>query len=262
MAKKATVSLILCLLLVIGCGKEIFHGLNEQQANSMILLLKMNGIEGIKYIEKSARGDSWTIQVPSAQETQALMLVHQHHLPRKTHHGFEEIYQEKSLIPSSSEEKARYLDALCEEIAETLEIADEILQARVHLAIPDKEKFRFNEKNDKNPTASVLIKTKNESTNTIDNDRIRMLVSNSVTDLTPDNVEIIKIFSTSDTSSIKFPNRRFDDRRNLYKSIVVVALSMAIILGIFVIVLLRKIKRFNHQKTAVVKSGSNHGKID
>jgi type III secretion protein J len=76
---------------------------------------------------------TFTVRVPRGEGARALDLLRAAGLPRDRRRGFAETYGQPSLIPTASEERARYLDALAGEIERTLEAVDGVVGARVHL---------------------------------------------------------------------------------------------------------------------------------
>ncbi len=91
---------------------------------------------------KSAGGGEkplWTISVPKSDAIRAWRLMKSQDLPRAAEKGFADTFGTNSLIPTATEEKALYLDALCNELQKTIETIDGVVKARVHLVLPEAE---------------------------------------------------------------------------------------------------------------------------
>src|SRR6185503_8138973 len=79
------------------------------------------------------QASGYSLRVARGEAARALEILRVQGLPRERRHGFAEVYGQPSLIPTSSEERARYLAATAGEIERTLETVDGIVGARVHL---------------------------------------------------------------------------------------------------------------------------------
>ena len=90
----------------------------------------------------------------------ALDLLRSLGLPRDRRHGFAEVYGQPSLIPTPSEERARYLEALGGEIERTLETADGVVSARVHLVLEETDPLAVEAKPRTAARAAVLLKVR------------------------------------------------------------------------------------------------------
>ncbi len=130
---------VVALALGAGCSTSILHGLDERGANETVAALERAGIGADKQVDDdgvaagSASAVAFKVRVGHADEPRALEVLRGLGLPRDRRHGFAEVYGQPSLIPTASEERARYLDALAGEVARTLEVADGVVSARVHL---------------------------------------------------------------------------------------------------------------------------------
>jgi type III secretion system YscJ/HrcJ family lipoprotein len=154
---------ILCVLLVMvaGCNVGLHHGLTEEDANQILVLLQQHGIHAKKEKEEGRqRKQTWKITVPKGQCERAWKLLQEHGLPRTKNKGFDEVFRKTGIIPTATEEKAMFLHALCGELARTLKTIHGVIDARVHVAIPDDEHIRTEEEPVPQPTASVFLKYK------------------------------------------------------------------------------------------------------
>src|SRR4029079_3536639 len=115
---------------------------DERAANESIGALEHAGIGTEKVAEEGGGGGTaatFTVRVARPEAARALELLRSLGLPRDRRHGFAEVYGQPSLIPTASEERARYLEALGGEIERTLETADGVVSARVHLVLEEND---------------------------------------------------------------------------------------------------------------------------
>ena len=92
--------------------------------------------------------------------TRAVDLLAALGLPRDKRRGFAETYGQPSLIPTPSEERARYLDATAGEIERTLETVEGVVSARVHLVLEETDPLAVDAKPKSAARAAVLLKAR------------------------------------------------------------------------------------------------------
>jgi type III secretion protein J len=141
-----------------GCSVELEHSLDERQANQVATLLENAGISADKQPEEG-QPSHYKVIVAHADVARAFALLEAHDLPHRGQKGLAETFSDSALLPSATEERARYGAALSADLEETLERLPHVLAARVHLALPAGESL-LGENVPKHPTASVLLKTK------------------------------------------------------------------------------------------------------
>jgi type III secretory pathway lipoprotein EscJ len=106
--------------LAIGCSTPIQHGLDETAANEVLTALERGGIEACKARDE-VNSEAFVISVPKVHAVRALQILQSLGLPRGRRAGFGEVYKQASLVPTPTEERARYLEALAGEIERTLQ---------------------------------------------------------------------------------------------------------------------------------------------
>lgn len=176
------------------CSVEIQHQLTEKEANEILVLLERRGIPTQKMKEEGGRELTWTIAVPKAHAATAAMLLKENELPRPRSPGFE-IFNRGSLIPSATEERAMFLQALAGELSRTLSSIDGILDARVHINIPQNDDLSDRGPRAE-PSASVLLKYRVASDSAkkaapLAEEQIQSLVARAVQDLKPSGVSVV-----------------------------------------------------------------------
>jgi type III secretion protein J len=190
---RRAVLLAALLLQVTACSANILHGVDERAANEATASLERAGIGAEKVPDEGAAagaGATYTIRVASGDGTRAVDLLRALGLPRDRRRGFSETYSQPSLIPTPSEERARYLDATAGEIERTLESIDGVVSARVHLVLEESDPLAVDAKQKTPARAAVLIKARRGSVPIGDLD-VQKLVAGSVAGLEPASVGVV-----------------------------------------------------------------------
>jgi type III secretion protein J len=111
-------------------------------------------------------------------------------LPREPRRGFAETYGQPSLIPTPSEEQARYVDALAGEIERTLESIDGVVSARVHLVLEETDPLALDAKPRAAARAAVLLAERPGRT-PVSREDVQRLVAGSVAGLDATAVAVV-----------------------------------------------------------------------
>jgi type III secretory pathway lipoprotein EscJ len=116
--KRAWVFLGVMIATSIACSTNILHGIDERSANEATSALERAGIGAEKIPDEggAAGAPTFTIRVAHADGSRAVDLLRALGLPRDRRRGLAETYGQPSLIPTPSEERARYLDAIAGEV--------------------------------------------------------------------------------------------------------------------------------------------------
>ncbi len=193
--RPAAMRWVLGLLVCIGCASEIEHGLDERAANEVVLALNRAGV-GARKEREAGEGQRWSVQVPSAEAGRAMEVLKAHELPRGPGSAFRDLYGKQSLVPSPNEDRARWIDALGGELARTLETADGVITARVHLALPDADPLAPHAERTK-PSASVLLKRARGIALGISEADVKRLVAGAVSGLSTESVSVVSVESAA-----------------------------------------------------------------
>ena len=219
------------------CSTNILHGVDEGSANEATAALERAGIGAEKQPDEGAAagaGATYTIRVAHADGTRAVDLLRALGLPRDRRRGFAETYGQPSLIPTPSEERARYLDALAGEIERTLESADGVVSARVHLALEDVDPLAADGKPRNPARAAVLLKALS-SQPPLDEDDVRDLVAGSVAGLDPSAVSVVMTRAPESIESVTLaaigPLRVTPGTRALLLCLLAVGLALLAVLA-------------------------------
>jgi len=180
----------LALWLCAACSSEVAAGLDEAQSQEALATLASAGIAADR--QSSGEGGTYRIEVATADAGQAAAVLRAYGLPRKPKKGFAELYQNASMIPTPTEDKARFLDALSGEIAAHLERLDGVVEASVIVTAPDDDPLAPADKVRAEPTASVLLKVRADAKLPGD-DEVRKLVAGAVEGMKPPGVAIVRV---------------------------------------------------------------------
>ena len=179
-------------LVCLGCDATIASGLEESQANRILVALDAQGIGADK--ERLASGvdeTRWEVLVAPDDVGRALAVLRAADLPSEREEGIAEVFGEGSLVPTATEERARYAAALAGELARSIESIDGVLDARVHLAIPETRDFALDAEPPR-ARASVLVKHAADR-DPPDSEAVQALVSGAVTGMHAEDVAVVAV---------------------------------------------------------------------
>jgi len=201
-------ALALPLLALAGCAsQEILHGLAEPQANEVLVALDEAGVGASK--ERGEGADAgWTVSVRASDAARAQRALAERSLPRARPAGFAEVFARASMVPTPTEEHALYLHALGGELSRSVEAIDGVVEARVHLGLPQPDPLRPGER--PRPRAAVLVKCRAPSCAAVRalEDGIRSLVAGSADGLDPASVSVMIAEAAATPSTPAAPPRR------------------------------------------------------
>lgn len=192
--------LTFCLPLLTSCEsrKTIVNGLEEKEANEIVVFLSTKGIDATKVKSAEGRGGGiakitlFDISVLKEQATQAMSILNQSGLPRRRGQSLLGIFSDVGLVPSEMQEKIRYQAGLAEQIASTIRKIDGVLDAEVQISFPEDDPLNPG-KTKGDITASIYVKHSGvlDDPNVHLITKIKRLVTASVTGLKYDNVTVI-----------------------------------------------------------------------
>lgn len=193
---------LLCLPFFSSCEKKrtIVNGIEEKEANEIIVLLSNKGIDAEKVANVQGSGGGgggqkaslWDIAVKSDETTTAMSILNNAGFPRPKSQNLLNIFKDSSLVPTDLGEKIRYQAGLASQISSTIRNIDGILNADVLLSIPDPDPLNPNAPK-KDITASVYVKHSGvlDDPNSGLATKIKNLVASSVSGLKTENVTLV-----------------------------------------------------------------------
>jgi type III secretion protein J len=172
-----------------GCTVPIAAGLDETQANRVVVALDRAGVGAEKESDPGAEG-RLRVSVEREDAPRAIAALREEELPAPNTPGLLEALGKGGLVPSQLTEHAQFMSGLSGEIERTLGTIDGVLVARVHLSLAERDPLREGAR--PKSTASVLLKHRGSSP-PIDPLEIRRLVAGAAPGLLPDDVAVVMV---------------------------------------------------------------------
>ncbi|MDB6454404.1 type III secretion system inner membrane ring lipoprotein SctJ [Falsirhodobacter sp. 20TX0035] len=175
------------LLTLAGCKEDLYTNLDEHEANLIVATLGQEGIPARRIRQEDGQ---MTVTVDEARFPQAVALLEEAGLPRQKFASMGEVFKQEGLVSTPTQERARMLYALSEELSRTVSEIDGILSARVHIVLPDNDPLR----SDLQPSsASVFVRHEAGLDAAALIPRIKTLVANGIAGLTYDAVSVVTV---------------------------------------------------------------------
>jgi type III secretion protein J len=191
-----------------GCGgEELLHGLDEVQANEILVVLDEADVAAGKRREEGSDGQ-WTVSVGGRDAARARRILAERELPRPRPPGFGEVFGKGSMVPTPTEEHALYLHALAGELSRSVESIDGIVEARVHLGLPQPDPLRPGDRPP--PRGAVLVKCRPASCDAVRalEPGIRALVAGAADGLEEGAVSVVIAPGAAARAAPAAPSRR------------------------------------------------------
>ena len=179
-------------LLLAGCDREatLHAGLEEGQANLVMAALLDAGIG----CHKSAGDEgTWNVSVDESKFAEAVNLLERAGLPRRPHRGIGEVFKKTGMISSPSEERIRFMDALAQDLAKTISGIEGVVDARVHVVLPENDPFA---RHAMPSSAAVAIRSRWDADLTEIVPSVKGLVKNAIEGLSAEKI-MVTIFRDS-----------------------------------------------------------------
>lgn len=171
------------LALTLACSVPVATNLEDEQANRVVRGLQDNGVVAEKE-PSSTNVQHYDVSVARSDAPRALSVLVADQLLAPEPDGIKQ-WQAESLLLDRDAEAARRAQALAGEIERTLLGLDEVISARVHLALPATTPLRPA----LDPSAAVLLRHRGEDS-PLDENAIRQLVAAAVPQLQAAHVQV------------------------------------------------------------------------
>ncbi len=183
---KKILFLIVGGLLFAGCDKEVpLHSqLEEQQANLVMAALLD---EGISCHKTPGEEGTWNVVIAETNFAKASNILVRKGLPRRTYQGVAEVFKKTGMVSSPSEERIRFMDALAQDLSRTISGIDGVVDARVHVVLPENDPFA---KNTLPSSAAVAIRSRWDADIADLVPSIKNLVKNSIEGLKYEKISV------------------------------------------------------------------------
>jgi type III secretion protein J len=172
-----------------GCTVPIAGGLDEAQANKVVVALDRAGVGGEKESDPAVEG-RFRVIVERDEAPRAIAALREEDLPSPSTPGLLDAMGKGSLVPSQLTEHAQFVSGLSGELERTLSAIEGVLAARVHLSLPEADPLQEGPR--PKATASVLLKHRG-ATPPIDIHEIKRLVAGAAPGLAPDDVAVVML---------------------------------------------------------------------
>lgn len=173
-------------LLLAGCEEQatLYSGLEESQANAVMAALLGENISCTK-----TPGDegTWNVQIDGSRFADAANLCERLGLPRKQFKGVGEVFKKTGMVSSPSEERIRFMDAIAQDLAKTISMIDGVVDARVHVVLPENDPFA---KNNLPSSAAVAVRSRWDADLSDAIPQIKSLVKNSIEGLSFEKITV------------------------------------------------------------------------
>jgi type III secretion protein J len=137
MSKRSFLFLLIVCVQLMGCGQvSLYSNLSEQQANEVTAVLIGAEINADKAFTDAK---AWRVQIDKADFPRAMDVLEQAGLPRERNVTMAEVFKKEGFISSPLEERARFIAATAQELERTISLVVGVLEARVHLAMPERD---------------------------------------------------------------------------------------------------------------------------
>lgn len=230
------IGLLLACTGLAGCKTDLYSHLDEKQANEIVAILRDNGLSAERRVDKDK---TITVSVDDGGFAAAVEILKSRGYPRQVFSNMGEIFNSGSLIVSPTEERAKMMYALSEELARTISAIDGVLTARVHIVLEESDLLHQNSK----PSAAAVF-IRYSSVVPADNflPQIKMLVANAVSGVTYDKVSVILIPITAPQSSPRSPIAQLSNGEFKFPTTALAGIGAAllVLVGAIAIAVLRR----------------------
>ncbi|MCA9631651.1 MAG: hypothetical protein KC766_28540 [Myxococcales bacterium] len=182
------VALFVTLLVACACSVPVAGGLEETNANRIVVALEEQGVVADKERDPESEG-RYRVLVARDDASTAISVLTRENLPAPDTPSVLDSLGQGGLVPSRSSEQARLIAGTAGELERSLREVDGVLSARVHLAVMGRDPLQTDDQTHK-PTASVLIRYRG-ATPPIASDEVKRLVAGAVPELEPDQVAVV-----------------------------------------------------------------------
>ena len=165
-------------------GQELYRDIDESEANEMVAVLMNAGIESDKVAGKD---EAFAVEVGQGDFARAVEVLRENGLPRERYESLGTVFKKEGFTSSSLAERARLVYGLSQELSNTISQFDGVVDARVHLAMPEADALTGVADP---PSASVFVKYREGFDLRSQTAAIKSLVTNSIEGLEYDNVSI------------------------------------------------------------------------
>lgn len=179
-------------------NKTIVNGLDQNEANEILVFLSSKGINAEKMKAEEAGGGGgakialYDIVVKTTDANEAMRELNKQGLPRRRSRSILDTFSGGGLVSSDLQEKIKYRAALAEQLASTIRKYEGVLDADVQVSFPEEDPLNPGKSKGK-ITASVWIKHSGvlDDPNSHLATKIKRFIASSITGLNYDDVTVV-----------------------------------------------------------------------
>ncbi len=172
--------------LAAGCDQQttLFSSLAESQANDAIAALIESGISAAK-----TPGDegTWNVTIGEKDFATAVAVCRSRGIPQRTFNGVGAVFKKSGMVSSPSEERIRFMDAIAQDLSHTISMIDGVVDARVHVVLPENDPFA---KNALPSSAAVAIRSRWDADLAEAIPQVKSLVKNAIEGLAYEKISV------------------------------------------------------------------------
>lgn len=185
-------STLVVLVVLVGlpaCREAVISNRAEAEANTAVAALSAAGLDARK---RALGRDQFDVTVPRGQFDPAVHILAAEGLPATDEPGVAELFRERGLVPSGTEEHVRYHRALAGDLSRTLRQLTGVRDVRVHLAVPPPSP-RARRTTPLPTKAAVLVRSRPGAFEALEarHRDFQELVAGAVPGLTPESVSVV-----------------------------------------------------------------------
>jgi type III secretion protein J len=181
------IALITAALFLTACSsQEIYGDLSEANANDLVAALADAGIVATK----AKVDEKWSVGVDQGDFAKAVGTLRAAGLPKEDFDTLGSVFKKEGFTSTPLEERARLAYGLSQELSRTISEIDGVVQARVHLAMPEPDPLS---REAKPSAASVFVKYRTGFDLRSQTGAIKSLVTNSIEGLSYDRVSVVMV---------------------------------------------------------------------
>lgn len=152
------VIVLLGLTALSACAKQnIAHQQDERNANEIVYLLSLHGIEAESVKDEESRDLRFNVHVAKDQGTAALGVMSRYNLPKTRADDTSAMFKEGGMIPTNEQQRAKREVGIRGDIINGLRAVPRVVDVQVTVTIPEDNPLRDVNEAKPRPKASVLI---------------------------------------------------------------------------------------------------------
>jgi len=142
---------------------------------------------------------TWNVVISEKNFAEAAVLLEQKGLPQRVYQGVGDVFKKTGMVSSPSEERIRFMEALAQDLSRTISQIEGVIDARVHVVLPNNDPFA---KNTLPSSAAVAIRHRYDVNMADHVPQIKNLVKNSIEGLGYEKVSVT-LFSDAPEAPFK-----------------------------------------------------------